>query len=374
MKKKIAFLLPNLLMGGTQKVIINIANNLNKERFEVYLIVVNQASIKYKNKNYKEKSFYDLIDHDQVKHINLESKGVKWSGLKIRQCLKDIQPHIVFSSLSYLNLYMGLIKPILPGSTTYIARESNTLSVKNKHLNAPGYMNRLYQIFYKKFDKIICQSNDMYVDLIENYSLPKIQLTTINNPIDTDQTIAKGKEPFVYDPDSKNIVCVGHMSYQKGHDLLMEALRLLKNPNWHCHIIGREGKMKKLVDQFLTDHKDIADRIHLHGFQSNPFNYLVNADLFVLSSRFEGFPNVLLEAGAYGLPIVAFDNPGGMAEIVSDEQLGLLAKSNDSKDLAEKIDLALTKKFDSQFIKDYFRRKYDKSVILAKYEELFETC
>ena len=124
---------------------------------------------------------------------------------------------------------------------------------------------------------------------------------------------------------------------------------------------------------------NISGKIFLHGFQSNPFSYIAKANLFVLASRFEGFPNVLLEAGVLGIPLVAFDNPGGMAEIINNDKIGLLAKSNNSADLAKKIDLALKLSVNLKTIKQRIserktleRRADDNDKIAIKRYEMYE--
>ena len=373
MKKKIAFILPNLLAGGTQRVIINIANEINHNKYEIFLVVINKLNAVYNNKDFNEKNFIDLVNKEKVNYINLNKQGVKWSAFKLRKTLRQIKPDIVFSSLSYLNLYIAFIKPLLPSSIFYIARESNTLSIKNHYLNAPKYLNRLYRIFYPKFDKIICQSNDMYLDLADNFFIPKKNLLTINNPIDVNKIESKANNPVNFDSNYKHIVCVGHMSYQKGHDLLLQALAKIEFENWNCHFIGRDAGMKETIHLFLRKNPNISGKIFLHGFQSNPFSYMAKANLFVLASRFEGFPNVLLEAGVLGIPLVAFDNPGGMAEIIKNDKIGLLAKSNNSSDLAKKIDLALKTKYNRNVIKESIISRYNTEVIISKYEAEFDS-
>ena len=100
---------------------------------------------------------------------------------------------------------------------------------------------------------------------------------------------------------------------------------------------------------------------------------MAKANLFVLASRFEGFPNVLLEAGVLGIPLVAFDNPGGMAEIINNDKIGLLAKSNNSADLAKKIDLALKTKYNRNVIKESIISRYNTEGIISKYEAEFDS-
>lgn len=371
--KKIAFILPNLLAGGTQKVIIDLANGVNSEKYEVFLIVINKLDTSYKNKRGDEQNLFKRIDQKTVKYINLNRNGVKWSALKLRRILNEIKPNIVFSSLSYVNLYIAIFKFIFPKNIIYVARESNTLSVKNHHLKIPTYVNKIYRIFYKNFDKIICQSNDMKNDLAENFLIPEKKLVTINNPVNIRLGQSKDAKPLFLDPAFKHIICVGHLSYQKGHDLLVDALGRLKSKDWHCHLIGRDSGMKKVIDASLENKPNISEKIFIHGFKSNPFDYLGRADLFVLASRFEGFPNVLLEAGVLGLPLIAFDNPGGMAEIINSDEIGFLAESNNVDDLAAKIDTALKNNYKKEKIVKSISGRYNIKTIIAKYELEFES-
>jgi glycosyltransferase involved in cell wall biosynthesis len=363
--------LPNLLVGGTQRVMTTAINHLSKERFDITLIVINSESLTYNGHHENAITLLDILDKE-IEVINLKQKGVKYSILAIRNQIKKLKPDVVLSSLSYVNLYIAFFLPFLPKGVKYIARESNTLSVKHKNINAPKWMDWLYKKFYKRFDVIIAQSEDMYLDLIKNYNVLEENLIKINNPVDTATILSNAKEPKLYEKGTKNIVCVGHLSYQKGYDFLVSSLLNLEDHHWKCHVIGRDAGEMENIQKILEENPHLKEKIILHGFQSNPFNFLKNADLFVLSSRFEGFPNVMIEAGTYGLPIVAFDNPGGMAEILNDERLGILAKSNDTEDLSKCIHQALSNTYDKTYISQTYIKRFGLNTIIQKYEDVFK--
>ncbi len=371
--KVVALVLPNLLVGGTQKVIINLANGLDPEKFKVFLIVTNSLKSHAHPSFSAEKTLLDLIDLDKVDLIQLNKKGLRWSLFALRRTLADISPDIVLSSLSYVNLFISIFRFILPSKPCYIARESNILTVKHRYLNTHWAINIMYKYFYRQFDKIICQSEDMLNDLIDNISISPKKLLVINNPINAKEISSRISDPIEFDPRYKHIVCVSHLSYQKGHDLLLRALTKVRTDKWKCHLIGRDSGMREILTDIIEQEPHLDNKIYFHGFRSNPYNYLVNADLFVLPSRFEGFPNVLLEAGSLGIPLVAFNNPGGMAEIINSDEIGHLANPNDTLDLARKIELGLNSHHNQTAIRNSILSRYDSSVIIPKFQREFDT-
>ncbi|OGP30994.1 MAG: hypothetical protein A2073_01515 [Deltaproteobacteria bacterium GWC2_42_11] len=132
------------------------------------------------------------------------------------------------------------------------------------------------------------------------------------------------------------------MTQQKGFDYLLKAFSIVLSEGIACRIVimgkgKEEGFLKKLAKQL-----NISDRVDFLGFQQNPYRYMLHSTVFVLSSLYEGFPNVLLEALALGVPSIAARCPTGPEEIIADGVNGLLVPPADEKSLAEAIKRLLT--------------------------------
>ncbi len=138
-----------------------------------------------------------------------------------------------------------------------------------------------------------------------------------------------------------SLVAVGRLTPQKGFDLLIAAFAQVahSHPEWHLTIFG-DGAERGVLEQQVAD-LSLADRICLAGTTKAPCGWRAGADAFVLSSRFEGFPNVLGEAMAAGLPVVAFDCPWGPADLIEDGISGLLVAPEDVNALAAALDRVL---------------------------------
>ena len=134
---------------------------------------------------------------------------------------------------------------------------------------------------------------------------------------------------------------MGRLARQKGFDLLIEAFSRIANqhPQWSVKILG-EGPARASLKRLIAE-KGLNGRVVLAGWEPDPDFVLKQSDLFVLSSRFEGFPNALLEAMACGLPSISFDCPSGPAEIIRDTIDGLLVPAEDIEALANTLDRVL---------------------------------
>jgi len=164
-------------------------------------------------------------------------------------------------------------------------------------------------------------------------------------------------------------LAVGKLKYQKGFDLLLRSLSYLKDIEFHLIILGKgpeEGNLKRLA-QILG----ISKQVTFGGSVNNPYYYMKHADLFLLSSRFEGFGNVVLESMSCGTPVIAFDCPGGTSEIIKDGVNGWKVRPDDTQEFAEKIKSSLQMQWNSEVMKEQIRKKYGIDRIIPEYERLF---
>ncbi len=333
---KIVFIIPTLGMGGAERVIVNLLRHLNRSKFEPVLIVLN-----FKDSVYLEDLPPDLMRFD------LKCNRARYALPKIIRLLWKLKPQVVFSTIGNLNLWMAFIKPLLPPKTKYICRETTILSeaFKFKSQLDLRFWKWAYKTFFCRFEKIICQSKYMRDDLVSSFGIPAEKTVIIYNPIDIDRIRLLAAKPIDTGMSKMmatqagspviNIVAAGRMVYAKGFDLLIEALALSNNPAILLTILG-DGQLRGELEA-LANKLGVAGQVRFAGYQKNPYPFFRQADAFVLSSRYEGFPNVLLEAIACGTPVIATPAKGGTLELLDNLEGCLMTNSISSTSLAEAL-------------------------------------
>ena len=355
--KKICFIIADLGMGGSQKVFLHLLNNLDRNKYKLSLILICQEGENYKN--LKE----DII----VK--KLECSRVRYSLFKLIKTIKELSPDIVISTIVDLNLFMGLF--VIPffynKKIKFIARESHVLSMTH----SKGLKYVLKKLSLKNFNKIIAQSNDMYKDFIENFKLNPDKCIVINNPIDIMkiQEYLKTNMEIEYQKKDKNLVCVGRLEEQKGYDFLIPAMKKLKTKNIKLFILG-EGKERENIENLIKEN-GLIDSIFLLGKKENPYIYMERADLYLLPSRYEGFPNALIEANICGAYCLVNDCQGGVNEIIVNKINGEILDFSKSDEVVNKILENINERKDKEKIKEITINRYSMRKILNDYEKVF---
>ncbi len=353
MKKiSIIFILPDLETGGAERIVMTLANHLPRKKFEPKIMLLR-----------KEGGYLRYVK-DDVEIIDLNTERIRHS---IRPILKEIRkrkPDIVFSGFGEVNAYLSLFIKLFP-NTKFIARETNVVS---EHVTRKEI--RFFYKFYNSYKKIICQSDDMAQDLLKNFSIKPHKIVKINNPVDfdfIDEKLKSSQRPESFRTNFKNLVAIGNLSSRKGFDNLLKVFSRLKNENILLHILG-DGRDKEM----LHDMKELLGLKHVifHGRQENPYQFLKFADLFILSSRYEGFPNVLLEAGACGTFSLANNCPGGINEIVQEDINGTISNIEKHDDFAQDILKVLKQEHDVNAIRNSILSRFSKDIIMKKYEQV----
>lgn len=326
--RQVFFLLPNLRGGGAEKVIITLLRHLDRSRFRLSLIVLDTT----------DSVLREEVPAD-VEFINLDCQRVLYSLLPIVRLLWSKRPDIVFSNLSHLNLALAILRPILPRRTRYLARESSVVSQVIANYRRPALWAWAYRRFYSRLDMLVCQSRYMQDDLMIRYDFPIQKTLVINNPVDVERvrqlSNIKVNAVPVMDLAQIHLLAVGRLSREKGFDLLIKALAICGRPSLSLTILG-DGPLRGELEA-LVRNMGLQKQVVFAGFQPNPYPYFQQADALVLSSRYEGFPNVVLEAFACGIPVIATPAPGGVVEILSDVPGCTIASAVSAESLAHAI-------------------------------------
>ena len=179
-----------------------------------------------------------------------------------------------------------------------------------------------------------------------------------------------------HDGCEHRIICVGRLHEQKGFDMLIEAFALISDqcPEWKIDIYG-EGSCKDMLEKRI-DHYNLCGRININNPTGNIYDEYQSSDFFVLSSRYEGFALVLIEAMSCGIPCVAFRCKYGPEDIIEDGKNGLLADNGNVKDLADKMLWIIKHREERLLMGEQARKdihKYELNAIMIKWHELFES-
>lgn len=346
---KVTFVLPTLFAGGSERVLSFLAQHIDKTQFEATLLVIGKSS----------EAAYDV---EGIKVIFLEKSRVLHGSPLLFKYLKNTKPDIVLSVISHLNTVMAYMSIFFP-KTKFIARESTVLGVDAAFFNYSKGFNPLI-LFGKKrfifFDKIICQSQDMLIDLKKNFKVKEDKLVVINNPITNNFKIK--------DLDSSNeiirLITVARFSKEKGIPRILEILSKLSIP-FHYTLIGLGHEKDSIFS--LIEKYGLSNNITHISFTKDVSKYLKNNDFFLQGSYFEGFPNCLIESCVVGTPVIAFNAPGGTKEIIEDGVNGFLVDTQE--DFVKKV--SNVRKWDPKIIHESVYRKFNKEKILSQYEDLF---
>ncbi len=361
-KSRLVFIIHALNVGGAERIIVTLLNHVDRDKYEVHLILFQAIG-----------AFMDEIKDDVIVH-NLNAPSAKKGLLSLIKKLHYLKPDTVFSGIGFVNSLLSAFIPLVNRLSNknihWVARETNIVSIINNKERFSSINNWLYRHTYKNYNVIVCQSNVMRQDLLEQYQIPNEKMVIINNPVDIER-VQKGSleelpRPFL--KEKLNILAVGAMRTQKRFDLLLQAFALLQPNHYTLTIVGtgvEESKIKALAHKL-----GIVSSVYFEGFQSNPYKYMQHADMMVLSSEYEGFPNVLLEANSCGLPIIAFDCKGGTTEIIKEGFNGQLVPCKDIQKLAQKIEQFSAENFDANGIKEHIRNNYHLDIILKQYNEV----
>ncbi|MDF2094361.1 glycosyltransferase [Aquibaculum arenosum] len=302
----------------------------------------------------------------RLAHEVAASSGKTRYGASIARYLETCEPDVLFARTAPLIVSALVGRYRADTTTTVIGSEHNRLAVNQDATDRTewryGLQPRVLRPFYEKCDTLIAVSEGIRQEILDATGMNGAKVHTVHNPV-VDETIleqAAGAvpHPWLSDPAVPVIVTVGKVNPQKDHKTLLRAFGLvLKHRDARLIVVGgtRDNEAsityRKEVEAEARS-LGVIDQIHFAGHQNNPFAYLRHASLFVLSSLWEGFGNVLVEALACGCPVVSTDCVSGPREILEGGRYGALVPVGDPTQMAEAILVALEEKRSPQDLMD----------------------
>ncbi len=319
---KVALFVYSLGAGGAERQVGILARRLVERRYEVELFLVHDTIFYELPENIKVTVLDDapLFVHPLKKLLRLVPLARKYAKL----CDADI-------SISFMNRpnYINVLSKFFGNKARIVVAERGAPRFHFKGIE--GAVSKvLIRHLYPRADLVVANSRGSAKDLQEHFGIANV--ITIPNAFDLDAIRELAKEPIPEKRERFTFITVGRLDRGKNHRLLIEALAKsgLDADLW---IIG-EGPQRANLEKLIAK-LGLQERVKLLGRQTNPFAYLAKADCFVFSSTNEGFPNVLVEAMACGLPVISTDCPFGPAEILENGKYGILVPNGDMEAMSK---------------------------------------
>lgn len=379
---RVLFMAGSLDGGGSERQTLLLLQQLDRVRFapELYL-------------TYRKGALLSHVPNDVPVHAFDDchrSSRWWWPGREhgrlvahLRSLIQSRKVDVVYDRTFHMSLIAG------PAARGVAPRVS--VMVSPPHLDLPHSENRFLRLKRARLRTAYCASSQLLAvsdavrkSAVEYYRLSPGQVATLHNPIDCTQLVVRGAETpaAAMAPDRSHLVCIGRMTHEKGHDILLAALAQLRSdlgrslPALEMWFIG-DGPLRTLLQESAREIESPGLKIHFTGYLDNPHAILSRSQGLIMPSRYEGLPNSVLEAGGLGIPVIATD-VGGTSEVLSSQQYGHLVPSEDpaamSAAIAELLRSPVIASMRAQKLRERIELEYSVPTYLTRISALLETA
>jgi glycosyltransferase involved in cell wall biosynthesis len=360
--KRIAIMIDSLRVGGAQRSMLDLAGGFRDEGFQVDLVVACPSNSSY------------LSIPSGVHRIDLGASRVLLSIPGLIKYLRLHRPSVLITALDHVNLAALFSRCFARVPTQVIVSTHTMLSLSSRYdrRSRHALFARLAHFFYPWADHVIAVSEAVADDLAQIADLPRPIIHVIYNPIVTPGLTALASadldHPWFLPDEPPVILGVGRLATVKDFPTLIRAFNQVRLATPARLVILGEGEKRAEMMQLIKS-LSLEDEVSLPGFVHNPFAFMARAKVFVLSSAWEGFGRVLVEAMACGTPVVSTNCPGGVAEILQNGRYGPAVPVGDDEALAQAILDTMTSPVSSDILR---RRAEDFTIeeIINRYIDL----
>jgi glycosyltransferase involved in cell wall biosynthesis len=333
-RHRVAVFVPTLAFGGVERVMLNLAQGFCERGFEVDIVTP-----------LVEGEFRAYIPK-KARLVDLRAGRVLTSLPMLIRYLRHDRPVAVLTAMEHSSVIAIWARAIARVATVIIATVHTNLSEVVKH--APSRKVRLVpfacRCFLHRADAVVAVSQGVADDLVEHAPKCRARLHVIYNPIITSTVLCKAKQAldhWWFGPEQPPVILgAGRLAQQKDFETLIRAFALVRQQRPARLLILGEGAERQRLEALAAD-LGIRQDVSLPGYEENPYRYMSRAALFVLSSAWEGFGNVLVEALAAGTPVLATDCKNGPREILEAVRQGRLVPVGDADAMAREMLVSL---------------------------------
>lgn len=291
--------LPSFSVGGAERVTLALARSLDPDEFDVRLIALSGSG------DFR-------VQAEQITEVvDLNRKRLRSALLPLAAVIRKKRPALVFASQVHLNIALLLLAPFL-GSSRVVFREANMPSLCLQSGHWPKPFGWAYKWLARRASFVFATSRKMADEFSADFSIPADRLGILSNPVNVGDIRKNAGKAVRHPGKGRRFVAAGRLVRQKGFDRLISWMELMP-PEDHLVILG-DGPDRVSLERQIAD-AGLADRITLKGQTDNPWKFFAGSDAVLLSSRWEGMPNVALEALACGTPVIATPESGGIDDI-----------------------------------------------------------
>jgi glycosyltransferase involved in cell wall biosynthesis len=365
----VCFVLPSLNGGGAERAAVKVINALDPSRFRRSLYMFRREG------RYLEDVASDV-------EMVAAPRDDRWSRIReLSRYFRTAQPDVAVSFLSYFSTFAAAaLSRRSPHVIVNLQTPMSAFLRDGDYQWRAPLKRRVFQLavrmMYPRAAAVVATSRGVAADLTDTFRVAAARIVVIPNPIDLAEIDALSREPVaeLREDGPPVIIAAGRLAEAKNYPLLIESLCILRRDHQFRAFILGEGELEGDIRRAIADAHLDAD-VRLCGFQPNPWKFMARADVFALTSHYEGFGNVIVEAMACGCPVVATASPG-TTEIIERGKTGLIVDRHEpeafARALAELLTDAARRKAMAQAARDAADR-YALAHVVERYASLFES-
>jgi glycosyltransferase involved in cell wall biosynthesis len=373
-KQKLLFIMPSMVAGGAERVLINLLSLIDKDRYDIDLVVIERKGklwdevpkhvnkkLLFPNAFISKIGAYLLRTYRNDIMFRFFSRSIKGNYIAAFSFLDSVYSEFLFYNSANIERRIAVIH------SSY-----KTYSNKSKFIKG-GYKQMMIER-YSKMDTIVTVSHESLEQFKELFGVFR-DMRVLYNPINNRDIINNSVKNFPVEllETTFNFIAVGSLLPVKGYDLLIEACSILKDKieDFKVFILG-EGYLKEDLQKQIDKH-DLNNHVKLQGFESNPYSWMKQADALLMTSKAEGLPTVLCESLILGTPSIVPNVPG-CREVIDYGKYGLMYERT-ADALADKMESLIRNKELHTFYKEKAKERaqiFDDKKVLAEYYEIFQ--